>query len=99
MKKKILILGKMESKTAFNEVVQAISDGGDIPINPIAVMYALPAEINQSDFIAVLIELVRISDAVMLVPGWDSDLASTIAKTNAERSEKELIKWYRWPAK
>ena len=92
MKKKILILGKMECETAFNEVVQAISNGGDIPINPIAVMYALPAEINQSDFIAVLIELVRISDAVMLMPGWERDLASTIAKTNAERSEKELIK-------
>lgn len=65
---------------------------GDIPINPIKVMYALPEDISNADFIAVLIELVRISDAVMLIPGWEHDLASSIAKTNAERSEKE-IKW------
>lgn len=89
---KVVILGNRSDEDLFTHAENRIRDDGDIPINPIKVMYALPEDISNADFIAVLIELVRISDAVMLIPGWEHDLASSIAKTNAERSEKE-IRW------
>lgn len=89
---KVVILGNRSDEDLFTNAENRIRDDGDIPINPIKVMYALPEDISNADFIAVLIELVRISDAVMLIPGWEHDLASSIAKTNAERSEKE-IRW------
>ncbi|MCR5755533.1 MAG: DUF4406 domain-containing protein [Acetatifactor sp.] len=90
---KILILGDMGNKKTFKKAEKAISEMGDIPINPIRVMYALPVGINISEFAVVVIELVRISDAILLLDGWRKDIVSTIAKTNAERSEKEVLTW------
>ena len=89
---KVVILGKMDDDNMFNLAEEKIRKEGNIPINPMRVLYALPEDITLSDFIAVLIELVRISDAVLLCPGWMNDLACTIAKTNAERLDKAVIK-------
>ena len=46
----------------------------------------------MADFIAVLIELVRISDAICLLDNFINDLASSIAWTNAKKNEKEIYK-------
>ena len=89
---KVVILGKMNNDNAFDFAEEKIRKEGNIPINPMRVLYALPDDITNSDFIAVLLELVRISDAVYLGENWKSDLASTIAKTNAERLNKVVIK-------
>lgn len=89
---KVLILGKMDNINPFNCAEIPVRNDGNIPINPMSVMYALPAEISNADFIAVLIELVRISDAVMLLPGWEHDLGASIAKRNAENAEKIILK-------
>lgn len=90
---KILILGKIINAGShdFEAMEQTIKDQGNIPINPVKVMYALPEDISNGDFIAVLIELVRISDAVCLIDGWTSDLGASIAKRNAENFDKKII--------
>ncbi len=92
--KKILILGNMDNEKLFRDAERKLAeDKENIVINPVKIMYALPEGINKSDFIVVLIELVRISDAVVLMPDWKIDLAATIANTNARRGEKEIIEW------
>lgn len=88
---KVLILGKMKQAEDFFQAEEKIRKAGDIPINPIRILNALPEEITNSDFIALLIELVRISDKVLLLDGFINDLASSIAYTNAKNSEKEIV--------
>lgn len=88
---KVLILGKIKNEDDFFQAEKRIREAGEIPLNPIRVLNALPEEITNSDFIALLIELVRISDKVLLLDGFINDLASSIAYTNAKNSEKEII--------
>lgn len=89
---KVLILGKIKNEDDFFQAEKRIREAGEIPINPIRVLNALPKEITNSDFISLLIELVRISDKVLLLDGFINDLASSIAYTNAKNSEKEIVK-------
>ena len=89
---KVLILGKMKEEEQFYLAESSIRENGDIPINPIRIMHALPEDITNADFISVLIELVRISDAVFLQEDFITDLASSIAWTNAKNNEKEIYK-------
>ena len=92
--KKILILGNMDNEKLFRDAERKLAeDKENVVINPVKIMYALPEGINKSDFIVVLIELVRISDAVVLMPDWRADLAATIANTNAKREGREIIEW------
>ena len=91
---KIVILGKIENQEEFDLAATMIRSEGNIPINPSKVMYALPYDISNADFYAVLIELVRISDAVYLLPDWEQDLGARIAKNNAENLGREVIVGY-----
>lgn len=89
---KVLILGKMKQEGDFLNAECCIRRDGHIPINPVRVLHALPEDLTMSDFIAVLIELVRISDAICLLDNFISDLASSVAWTNAKKNEKEIYK-------
>lgn len=89
---KVLILGKMKQEGDFLNAECCIRRDGHIPINPVRVLHALPEDLTMADFIAVLIELVRISDAICLLDNFISDLASSVAWTNAKKNEKEIYK-------
>lgn len=89
--RKILILGKMDNDTDFSTQEEKIRKDGDIPINQIKVLYALPEEINTSDFIVICIELARISDAVLLLPGWEKDLLCRLVRKNALELDKDVM--------
>lgn len=88
---KILILCSLKNAICAQEIEDILKSKGEIPINPVKVLYALPEEINNSEFAVVLIELVRISDAVFLGNGWNTELVCTIAKNEAVRQEKKII--------
>lgn len=90
---KVLIIGALEEVDLFLQSEKWIRDHGDVPINPVKVLQALPIEMTNSDFAVILLELVRISDGVLVLPGWNNNLLATITKTNAERAEKEVIEW------
>lgn len=87
---KVLILGKLKEERKFEIAEDMIRQNNDTPINPVKVLYALPEDLNYSDFTAVLIELVRISDSVMLLEGYKTELAANIALINADKSEKGI---------
>lgn len=90
---KVLILGKMKEEEQFYQAESTIIENCDIPINPVRILHALPEDISNADFIAVLIELVRISDAICLLDNFINDLASSVAWTNAKKNEKEIYKF------
>lgn len=87
---KVLILGNFKDRDLFEMAEQQIITNLDVPINSLKVWDALPEDLLYSDFTAVLIELVRISDAVMLLDGYKTELAASIALVNADKNEKTI---------
>ena len=87
---KVLILGNFKDRDLFEMAEQQTIINLDVPINSLKVRDALPEDLLYSDFIAVLIELVRISDAVMLLDGYKTELAASIALVNADKNEKTI---------
>ena len=87
---KVLILGNFKDRDLFEMAEQQLITTLDKPINSLKILDALPEDLLYSDFVAVLIELVRISDAVMLLDGYEKELAARIALVNAGKNEKTI---------
>lgn len=88
---KVYICGNKNNRKQFKAAEQLIRERGDIPINPLRVMYALPEEINMADFTIIAYELIRISDKVYCLDGWDKDLIARMEVAYAQREVKTIV--------
>lgn len=88
---KVYICGNKCHEQAFYDTEALLRKQGHVPINPIKILYALPKEINNSDFTVIAFELIRISDAVYLFDEWEKDLFASMELAYAKRLEKEII--------
>lgn len=91
---KIYLIGNKraaEAEKTFKETEEKLIAEGNIVINPMKVINALPAEINGSEFTVIATEMIRISDAVYLIPGHEEDLIASLERANATRQEKEIF--------
>lgn len=59
---KVYICGDKSDRKRFKQAERMIKEEGNIPINPVRVIYALPPEVNKADFTIVAYELIHISD-------------------------------------
>lgn len=88
---KVYICGNKHQEQTFHDAEIILRKQGHIPINPVKILYALPEEISNSDFTAISFEIIRISDAVLLVGDWEKDLLATMELAHAKRIEKEIF--------
>ena len=88
---KIYICGDKSNRKQFKKAEQFIREHGDIPINPIRVMYALPEEINNADYTILAYEMIRISDKVYCMNGWENDLMARMEMAYAQRNKKDIV--------
>lgn len=88
---KVYICGNRHHERELYNTEVLLRQQGHIPINPIKVLYALPKEINNSDFTVIAFELIRICDALYLIEGWEKDLFASMELAHAKRMEKEII--------
>lgn len=88
---KVYICGNLENPQAFEDAEAFLRMHGHIPINPVKILYALPAEINNSDFTVIAFEIIRICDAVYPISGWDKDLLARVEMSYAKRNDKEIL--------
>lgn len=88
---KVYICGNRDNEAQFYEAEEQLRAAGHIPINPIKVIYALPAEINNSEFTVITFEIIRVCDAVYLLSGWEKDLVARMEAAQAKRAEKEIL--------
>ena len=92
---KIYLIGNKraaEAEKTFKETEEKLIAEGNIVINPLKVINALPAEINGSEFTVIATEMIRISDAVYFIPGYENDLIASLERANAVRQEKKTYK-------
>lgn len=88
---KVYICGNRKDEYLFYVIEKALIAAGHVPINPLRVIDALPAEINNSDFTVIAFEFINICNAVYLVSGWDEDLLARMEYAHAKRAEKEIM--------
>ncbi len=89
---KVYICGNHKNRKDFKKAESELRNKGYVPINPVKIMYALPEEINNADFTIITFELIRISDAVYLLEGWENDLIARMEVAHAKRNEKDILK-------
>lgn len=87
---KVYMIGNTQDAAAFEHAEISLRQQGFIPINPIKILQALPAEINNSDFTVIAFEIIRVCDAVYLLHGWEMDLMARMEAAHAKRTEKEI---------
>lgn len=90
---KIYICGDKSNRKQFKQAERIIRKRGDIPINPLRVMYALPEEINKADFTILAYEMIRISDKVYCMEGWANDLTARMEMAHAQRNRKDILNY------
>ena len=88
---KVYIIGNKHCTEEFDNAERLLRQNGHIPINPVRILYALPEDINQSDYTVILFEVIRVCDAVYLLNGWKSDLYASMEAAHARRTDKEFL--------
>lgn len=86
---RIYLLGSHKNVKEFYELETILTEDGHSVINPLKVIDALPP-IQQGFWIPVAQELIRISDVVYLIDGYEKDLIARLEKANADRLDKEF---------
>lgn len=88
---KVYICGSRHHERELYNTEALLRQQGHIPVNPIKVLYALPKEINNSDFTVITFELIRICDALYLIDGWEKDLFASMELAYAKGMGKKII--------
>lgn len=88
---KIYIIGNKADERMFEQAEELLTKKGHIPINPIKISNALPANINNSDLIVMLFECIRISDAVYFLDGWEKDFIARLENAQSRRLDKVIL--------
>lgn len=88
---KVYICGDKSDRKRFKQAERMIKEEGNIPINPIRIIYALPPEVNKADFTIVAYELIHISDAVYCLDGWQNDLTARMEMAYAKRNDMKIL--------
>ena len=88
---KVYICGNYKDEKAFADAEERLRNIGHVPISPLKISQALPQEINNSDFTVIAYELIRISDGVCLLSGWDKNLFARMEVAHAKRNEKKIF--------
>ena len=88
---KVYIIGNKQDTAAFEHAEMSLQQQGFIPINPLKILQALPAEINNSDFTVIAFEIIRVCDAVYFLTGWEKDFFARMEASHAKRTAKEVI--------
>lgn len=88
---RVWICGDKEKRKQFKQAEKVLRNQGHVPVNPIKLIYALPEEINNADFVVISYEVIRICDAIYLLDDWEKDLLARLEKTYADRKEKVIL--------
>lgn len=88
---KVYICGSKQDRKKFKIKEKELKQQGHIPINPLRVIYSLPEEINNADFTIIAFELIRISDSICVLDGWENDMMARLEMAHAKRNEKEIL--------
>lgn len=88
---KVYICGSRDNEAQFYEAEEQLRAAGHIPINPIKIIHALPAEINNSEFTVIAFEIIRVCDAIYPLSGWKKDLVARMEVAQAKRTEKKIL--------
>ena len=91
---KIYICGDKKDELLFDRATERIISDGNVPIDPRLICQAFPdGGVTVSDVVVVLYEVIRISDAIVLMDGWEQDFMARLEKEQARRLEREIIDW------
>ncbi len=89
---KVYICGDRRKISEFDKAEKLLRQEGHAPVNPLKIINALPEEITNSDFTVLAFEIIRICDAIYLLNGWEKDLFARMEKSQAERTDKTILK-------
>ncbi|MGL5661430.1 MAG: DUF4406 domain-containing protein [Aeromonas sp.] len=89
---KIYISGPMTgledfNRPAFYAVERQIRAAGDVPLNP----GILPHGLAQHEYMAICIEMVKMTDVLVTLPGWQESLGAVAEYTLAKKLGKHVI--------
>ena len=91
---KIYMIGNKEEENCYQNFKRYEDDltaKGHIVINPLKIINALPIGVNNSDYVVISTSLIRISDAVFYIPGYEKSLIASLEKGNAIRQDKKVF--------
>ncbi|WP_273767334.1 DUF4406 domain-containing protein [Aeromonas hydrophila] len=89
---KIYIAGPMTglpnfNRDAFNEEAQRLHALGHVPLNPAI----LPDGLEQHEYMAICIEMVKVADQLVLLPNWERSAGATAEHALAIKLGKPVI--------
>ncbi|BDC81810.1 DUF4406 domain-containing protein [Aeromonas hydrophila] len=89
---KIYIAGPMTglpdfNRPAFYGVMREISHAKVVPLNPAI----LPDGLEQHEYMAICIEMVKIADALVMLPGWEGSEGAFAEYTLAKKLGKRIL--------
>lgn len=88
---RVYICGNKDDRKRFKQAEILLSEQGHAVVNPIRVIYALPKDLNNSDFTIIAFELIRICDALYLMEGWENDITARLEVAHAKRNMKTIL--------
>lgn len=79
----MFICGNKKDKKLFKKAEETLTAQGHAVINPIRVIYALPDDLNDAEYLTIAFELIKLCDAICLMDGWENDLAARLEAARA----------------
>lgn len=91
MSQKVYIAGPMsglpeENRPAFFAMAERVKAKGHIPLNPAI----LPDGLQQHEYMAICLEMVKMADRVLLLPGWKNSLGAKAEWSLARKLGKTI---------
>ncbi|MGL5280669.1 MAG: DUF4406 domain-containing protein [Plesiomonas shigelloides] len=88
---KIYIAGPMTgyenfNREEFNSAAKRISDAGNVALNPAI----LPDGLTQAEYMSICLQMVQISDVVVMLKGWLKSEGARIEHDLAKKCGKEV---------
>ena len=87
------ITGIENYKDNFNKIASAVRLVGDRVINPAYLDMVLPADSFHEEFMYICYGLIELSDAVLLIPGWEDSKGANWEKDYAISRNIQVYSW------
>lgn len=75
------------NRKAFNDASAEVIRQGCVPLNPAT----LPDGLEQHEYMAICIEMLKVSDGVIMLPGWESSLGAKAEHAIAVKLGKWIV--------